>query len=133
MGMSDYLEQRVADFTFRANAGFSWTAPTTIYVALFTTATADDGSGTEVSGGSYARQSIAFNSMSGVTDGQTENTSQINFPQATANWGTVTHAALMDASTGGNMLCHTALDTSKTVNSGDTFKIAASAFVIDLT
>jgi hypothetical protein len=116
---TDYMENKIIDHMLRNQA---YTPPSTVYVALFTSATGDDGSGTEVSGGSYARQAVTLSAASG---GASSNSADITFPQATADWGTVTHLALMDAETGGNMLMHTALDESKTVNNGDTFKINA--------
>jgi hypothetical protein len=124
---STYLENKIIDHMLR-NQSFS--PPSTVYVALFT---ADNGleGGTitgEVSGGSYARQSVT---LSAASDGESSNTADIEFPTATADWGTVTHVALMDASTGGNVLMHSALDASKTVNNGDTFKINAGD--LDLT
>lgn len=117
--LSDFLENKIIDHMLRNQA---YTPPATVYVALFTTATSDDGSGTEVTGGSYARQDAGLSVASG---GASSNASDITFPTATADWGTVTHCALMDAATSGNMLMHSALDASKTVNNGDTFKINA--------
>lgn len=131
MAATDYLEQRIIDFVLKGNAEFSFTPPTTVYVALFTTATADDGSGTEVSGANYARQSVAFSAMTGVTNGVTSNSAEVAFPTAGAGgWGTITHAAVFDALSGGNMLYHGALAVSKTVNENDTFKIAAGSFAL---
>jgi hypothetical protein len=114
---TDYLENKIIDHMLRNQA---YTPPSTVYLALFTTATSDAGGGTEVSGGSYARQAVTLSAASG---GASSNSADITFPQATADWGTITHVALMDALTGGNMLMHTPLDASKTVNNGDTFKI----------
>jgi hypothetical protein len=114
---SDFMENKIIDHMLRNQA---YTPPATVYLALFTTPTSDAGGGTEVSGGSYARQAVTLSAASG---GASENSADITFPQATADWGTITHVALMDALTGGNMLMHTALDESKTVNNGDTFKI----------
>jgi hypothetical protein len=116
---TDYLENKIIDHMLRNQA---YTPPSTVYVALFTGATDDTGGGTEVSGGSYARQAVTLGAASG---GASSNTADITFPQATAAWGTITHVALMDAETGGNMLMHSPLDESKTVNNGDTFKINA--------
>jgi hypothetical protein len=116
---TDFMENKIIDHMLRNQ---TYTPPSTVYVALFTSATGDDGSGTEVSGGSYARQAVTLSAASG---GASSNSADITFPQATADWGTITHLALMDAETGGNMLMHTALDESKTVNNGDTFKINA--------
>jgi len=116
---TDYLENKIIDHMLRNQA---YTPPSTVYVALFTSATDDTGGGTEVSGGSYARQAVTLSAASG---GASSNTADITFPQATAAWGTITHVALMDAETGGNMLMHSPLDASKTINNGDTFKINA--------
>ena len=91
-------------------------------MALFTTATTDAGGGTEVSGGGYARQLVGLSAASGA-GGLISNAADIVFPTATADWGTVTHAAIMDAATGGNMIMHSPLDASKTIAVGDTFKI----------
>jgi len=116
---TDFMENKIIDHMLRNQA---YTPPSTVYLALFTSATDDSGGGTEVSGGSYARQAVTLTAASG---GASENSADITFPQATADWGTITHVALMDALTGGNMLMHSPLDASKTVNSGDTFKINA--------
>ena len=116
---TDFLEDKIIDHMLRNQ---SYSPPSAIYLALFTTATSDAGGGTEVSGGSYARQVVTLAAASG---GASSNSADITFPQATADWGTITHVALMDALTGGNMLMHTALDASKTINNGDTFKINA--------
>jgi len=117
---TDFLEDKIIDHLLRNQ---SYSPPSAIYLALFTTPTSDAGGGTEVSGGSYARQAVTLAAASG---GASSNSADITFPQATADWGTITHVALMDALTGGNMLMHTPLDASKTINNGDTFKINAS-------
>jgi hypothetical protein len=127
--MSDYLENKLVDHIFRAQ---SFTAPTNLYVALLTAAPSDSGGGTEVSGGSYARaavtcslanwagtQSAGSTTASSGTGGATSNNGAITFPTPTAGWGTITHFGIYDASSGGNLLFHGALTTSKTVNSGD--------------
>jgi hypothetical protein len=114
----------------------SFTKPTTLAVALFTAAPGDSGGGTEVSGGAYAR--VARNPLdanwdaTSGTDGHTANTADITFPTATANWGTITHVGIFDASSGGNLLFYGALTTSKAVNTGDTFKFSAGDLDITL-
>ena len=105
----------------------AWTA-FAAYVALFTTATTDAGGGTEVSGGGYARQLVGLSAASGA-GGSTSNAADITFPTATADWGTVTHVAIMDAATLGNMIMHSPLDASKAIATGDTFKINATELV----
>lgn len=125
MSFSNYLENKVLGHVFGATP---YTAPTTLYVGLFTSNPGETGAGTEVSGGSYARQTIAFT----VTGSQASNTAAVEFPTATASWGTVTYAAVFDASTGGNMLDYGALTTSKTIASGDVLRIPAGDYDIDL-
>ena len=121
--LSDYAENAILN-TMRSVTWTSFAA----YVALFTTATTDAGGGTEVSGGAYARQLVGLSAASGA-GGSTSNAADITFPTATADWGTVTHVAIMDAATAGNMIMHSPLDASKTIAIGDTFKINATELV----
>jgi hypothetical protein len=126
---SDYLENKIIDWLFR---GQTYTPPATIYVGLLTSAPTDAGGGTEVSGGSYARVGVASSltnwagtqgagttTASSGTSGTTSNNAAITFPAPTANWGVVSHFALYDAASGGNMLYYAALTTPKTINNGD--------------
>lgn len=126
MSFTDYLENKLLDHVFKNTA---YTQPATVYVALFTTATSDAGAGTEVSGGSYARQAAAFDA---AASGATANTSAIDFPTATASWGTVTHFAVYDAASAGNMLAHAALTTSKAIDTGDVARWNAGELDITL-
>jgi hypothetical protein len=125
MSFSDYLETKVLDHVF---GGTSYTAPSTLYVALFTAAPSDSGGGTEVSGGAYARQTIAF-TTSGDT---TSNNAAIEFPTATANYGTVTHVGIYDASSAGNLMAWASLTSSKTIETGDVFRIPSGDLDITL-
>lgn len=124
--LTDYLENKLLDHTLR---NVSYTPPATVYVGLFTAAPGEAGGGTEVSGGSYARQVASF---SAAADGQTSNSADITFPIATADWGTITHIALFDADTGGNMLYYGALSVSKTIQTGDQFIIKVGNLTISL-
>lgn len=124
--MSNYLENALINATLRNTA---YTSPTTVYVALHTTDPQDDASGAEVSGGSYARTSATFGAPS---DGTSTTTADITFPTATASWGTVTHIGIWDASTSGNLLYHTPLDTQKAIDSGDVFKILTGNLTVTL-
>ena len=115
--MSNHLETAIGDHLFRAS---TFSKPSAIYVALFTTAPNDDNSGTEVSGGSYARVEVAQqNNKWNASDGQYTNNVDIEYPDPTANWGTVTHFGIFDASSGGNLLIWGILDRPKVINSGD--------------
>jgi hypothetical protein len=125
--MSNYLENALINATLRNT---SYTSPTTVYVGLFTTDPTDAGTGTEVSGGSYARKSVTFGAPS---NGVTTNSAAVEFDQATGSWGTVTHIGILDALTTGNLLYHTALDVSKAIDTGDIFKIAIGSLSVTLT
>ena len=124
--MSNYLENALINVTLRAT---SYTAPTTVYLALYTTDPTDADTGTECSGTSYARQSITFGAPS---NGVSTNSAVIDFPQAGGAWGTITHIGIRDAVTTGNLLYHSALDTSKTIANGDIFKITATNLSVTL-
>jgi hypothetical protein len=124
--MSNYLENALINVTLRATA---YTAPTTVYVSLWTSDPTDAGSGTEVSGGSYARTSVTFAAPS---NGVTTNSADVIFPTATASWGTVGWIGIHDASTSGNLLYHTPLDASKIIASGDILKIATGNLSVTL-
>ena len=113
--MSNYLETALFNEVLRAT---NYAAPTTVYVGLHTADPTDAGSGAEVTGGAYARQAVTFGAP---TDGAGSNSAAVTFPQATANWGTITHFGIWDAATAGNLLLHGALTASKTVNTGDVF------------
>lgn len=126
---SNFLENKILDHTLRGSSG-AYTAPTTIYIGLFTAAPTDANSGTEVSGGSYARQAITFGTA--ASSGAISNTATVTFPTATGNWGTITHIGLYDALTTGNLLYHGAVTVSKTITTGDTFSIAVGNLTITL-
>jgi hypothetical protein len=123
--LSDYAEDLLLDWTMTNGSA---TRPTAWYVALFTDATSDAGGGTEVSGNGYSRQSVTFAAASG---GTTSNSNAQTFTASGGNWGSITHLAIMDASTSGNMLWHGALTASKTINDGDS--LVFSIGDIDLT
>lgn len=123
---SNYLETALINGTLRNT---SYTAPTTVYVGLFTSDPTDAGSGTEVSGSAYARQSATFASPSG---GASSTSADIQFPQATGNWGTVGWFGIFDALTTGNLMYHGALTASKTIETGDVFKIASGNLTVTL-
>jgi len=119
VGMSDYLLDKVLKHIHNEA---TYTPPST-YLALFVGNPLS--TGTEVSGGSYARQAVSW---AGVTSGTNEytddNDGEIAFPEATANWGEITHAATYDALTAGNMLEVFELATARNAVTGIVIKIA---------
>jgi len=125
MSFSNYLETELLDHVFAGNA---YTSPSSVYVGLFTSSPTDADSGTEVSGGSYVRKAGTF-----TVSGNTATTSgAIEWPTATASWGTITHIGIYDASSAGNLLAWAALTASKTIASGDVFRIPAGDIDITL-
>jgi len=124
--MSNYLENALINVTLRNTA---YTAPSAVYVALFTSDPTDAGSGTEVSGGSYARTAATFGAPS---NGVSVTTADVTFPTCTVAWGTVGWIGIYDASTSGNLLYHTPLDVSKTIDAGDIFKISSGNLSVTL-
>ena len=126
--MSDYLEVKLLNLTLNGSA---FTAVNNPYVSLHTADPTDAGTGTEVSGGSYARTAASFATASG-TSGLVATDADVTFPTATGTWGVVGWIGLWDASTSGNMLYHTALDATKTIDSGDIFKITTGNLTVEL-
>lgn len=126
-----HLMNRVLDRVLKNNADFSYSFPATVYAGLFT---ADPGVGgslsNEVSGGSYARQSITWATISG---GSVANSAAVTFPVATASWGTIYYVGILDLVSAGNMLYYGALGTQKTVGIGDQVSFAIGALTVSET
>lgn len=127
MSFSNTYETHVLNYVFTAT---SVTRPTAWYLALFTSNPAEDASGTEVSasGTAYARQSATF-TVSGNT---ASNSGAIEFPTATASYGTVTHVGVYTASAGGDLIAYAALSTSKAIDTGDVFRVPAGDLDVTL-
>lgn len=141
--MGNATENSVVDWFLRGQA---YTPPATVYIALATVAGSDAACGTEVTGGSYARASIASSLAnwagtqsagstvaSSGTGGTTSNNIAISFATPTAGWGNVVEFCAMSALSGGVLLFRNALTVAKTINTGDTvsFPIGSLTFQID--
>ncbi len=139
--MSDFLEVELVKHLFRTG---SYTKPTVLAFALLTTPAIDadtgqftTGTGVEVpSANAYARETrnpldANWAATSG-SDGLTSNVAAITFTQATGSWGTVDSMAITDNATfdTGNMLFHTAVGTSRTIDNGDTAEFAIGAVTV---
>ncbi len=130
---SNYLENKLLDHVLTATA---YTQPGNRYLALFTNTSGNAATnleaGTltdEVSGGSYGRKAVTFAAASG---GSSATNATVTFDAATANWGTVTHVAVMDQTTSGNVLFWGAVTTAKTIETGDTFQVTSGNLTISL-
>jgi len=124
---SDYLEDKLLKHAF---TNTSYTSPSSLYVALYTAAPTDAGGGTELSGSGYAREAVSF-SVSGTTTLAT-NSAAVEFDAATGSWGTIVAVGIFDASTSGNFMAWADLTTSKTIDTGDIFRIPAGDLDITL-
>ena len=124
--ISNFLENAIINATLRNT---TYTSVATVYVSLWTSDPTDAGSGIEVSGGSYARTAVTFGAPS---NGVTTNSADVTFPTATGTWGTVGWIGINDALSSGNLLYHTALDASKSITSGDIFKITTGNLSVTL-
>lgn len=132
MAASDYLENMILDSIFGTG---TFSEPATVYVALYTTDPTDADTGTEASGGAYARVGLATDgsNWTAVNNNTWQNAADIAFPESTAAWGTVTHVGLRTAATGGNLLFSAALATARTVDdAGITIRIPAGSLTVSL-
>lgn len=126
---SDHWENEILDHVFGKGAY----TPPTIYVGLSTADPGDDGTGlSEPSGNGYARVATTSADWDLASGGALDNANAIEFAEATGSWGTVTHFALFDAASGGNLLAHGSLNQSKMIASGDTARVVASDLDVSL-
>lgn len=125
--LSDHAEKLLLDWLMTSGTA---TRPTAWYVALYTAAPSDSGGGTELTGNGYSRQSVAFDAATSP-GGTTSNSGDVTFTASGGDWGTVTHIGIHDASSGGQLLWHGAMTTSKTIADGDTLQFSTGN--IDLT
>lgn len=125
MSFSNHLETLVLQWAFTTGSA---TRPTQWHVALYTAAPSDTGGGTEISGNGYARNAATFN----VSGNEASNASTEEWAAATGSWGTITHAAVFDAATGGNMIAYGALPQAKTIGTNDVFRFLAAEFKVTL-
>ena len=132
-----YLEHAVLDFIFKNNSESFTTPGDSIYIGL-ATAVSDPEAGTltEATFTNYARQQVTaanWTLASGATDAQTvTNASNIEYPASGGTTETITHAFVVDAASSGNIMFIGALDASKTIASGDIFRINAGNLTIEL-
>ena len=126
MSFSNGFETHVLKYVFTAD---SVTRPTAWYVGLFTADPTDTGAGaTEISGNAYARVAATFT----VSGDAATTSAAVEFAAATGSWGTISHIGIFDASTGGNLIAHSALTASKAIGTGDVFRIPTGDLDITL-
>lgn len=131
MNISNYLSAAIFNYVLR---NITFTAPTTIYLALYKSDPTPADTGTEVTGGAYVRVPITFAAPALESGNQTvKSAADIEFPVATADWGLVTHVGLRSALTGGNLLWSKAVDNPRTIQTGDKPKFLAGGTSVKFT
>ena len=137
---SNYLENKVLDHVLTAT---SYSAPGTRYVGLFKSPVSLAGTDADLEAGTltnevataggslYARQTVTF---AAASSGSSATNATVTFPAAGANWGEITHVAIMDGGTAGagNVLFWGRVTTAKTIESGDTFQISSGNLTVSL-
>ena len=127
MDFSNHLADKLIDATVR---NIPYDTPEDVFIALYTTDPTKEDIGAEVSEASYNRQPI---SMTVPVEGQSENSAQIDFAEATSNWGMVTHIGIRDQASDGNLMYFTAIDNPKNILTGDQFRINVDKLKLTLT
>tara|TARA_R110002167_G_scaffold30764_7_gene101635 strand:+ start:872 stop:1258 length:387 start_codon:yes stop_codon:yes gene_type:complete len=122
--LSNFAENEMLDHMLGTGA---YTAPSNVFLSLWTSDPTDAGSGTELSGSGYVRKDINFGASS---SGVATSSGVVTFDTASGSWGTVTHIGIHDAVSSGNLLFHGALTASKAIGSGDVMQIANGAITI---
>jgi len=126
---ADYTENKVLELIVGKTA---FSTPTA-YIAASTADPTDAGSGiAEPIGNGYARVSTSGIDWNNASNGSITNANSFSFPEATGSWGTITHLAIYDAASGGNMLAHGALDLAQTIAAGEVLRVPAGSFTITL-
>ena len=106
----------------------TFTAPTTpLKVRLYTTTGTASAAGTEVSGGSYAQQSVTFGSSSA---GSASNSGAVTFSNMPAC--TVTGVEVYDSAGTPLRLWWGPLAANKVMNAGDTFQFDVGALSVSV-
>lgn len=124
---ADFWEGEILDHLFSIGA---YAAPAT-WIGLSTADPLDDASGlAEPAGGSYAR--VQVDAAWSRAGNEVDNDAEIAFPEATGDWGTISHFAIFDANAAGNMMAHGSLAASKAIDTGDTLKFPAGDLNITL-
>ena len=125
MSLTNAFETETLEWLFTTTGV---TRPTAWYVGLYTVAPTDSGGGTEASGFDYARVSVTLS----VTGDTATNGSALEWATATGTWGTVVAVGIFDAAAAGNLIAYGNLTTSKTITTGDVFRISTGNLDITL-
>ena len=122
--LPDTIENQLLDALVGTTA---YTVTTPIKLALVTANGSDSSAGTQVTGGSYARQNIAF---AAASSGSITNSGVISFTGMPAC--TVVGIEIYDNAGTPKRLAYGALTASRTVTAGDTVQFSASSVTLSL-
>ena len=134
---SNYTENNVINALLR---GVTFPLPAKTYVGLHTANPGESG-GNEVDTGdfpAYVRREAEVGGYIGSgwsepTDGETKNAKQLTYPGFDGEAPvTVTHWAVYDAASGGNMLFYAPLQTSRQLQTGDVFVFDINALTVTM-
>jgi hypothetical protein len=130
---SNYLENKVLDHTLRVTA---YTQPSNLYLALFNNTSTNAAANLEaniitdeVAEASYARKAVTF---AAAVDGESATSANVTFDAALTSWGSITHVAIMDALTTGNVLYWGEAAAAKTIDVGDIYQISTGNLTVSL-
>ena len=126
---SNYWGSSMLDHAFGKK---SYSSPD-VYVGLLLSEPNENGSSiVEPQSQGYSRTKTNAGQWDTAFEGSIENVSNITFTMACENWGKITHFALFDAASGGNLLAFGNMSPSKNINSGDIPRFAPGDLIISL-
>ncbi|WP_090738486.1 hypothetical protein [Paenibacillus sp. Mc5Re-14] len=129
LSKSNYWKRACLNAALR---GVPFTAPSKVYIALYTSNPTDADTGQEVTGGGYARSEVSFSEPTFADRwGSARSSADVYMPIATKDWGLITYIGIRDAMTGGNLLYHGAITKPRTILEDDHIRFAAGKLVID--
>lgn len=123
--MTNYLESKLAQHVLKNT---TYTPPTTLYIALHTADPTEVGNVSEVTTGTYAtyaRKAVTLGAESGGSCVSTVDLTWDTMPAIT-----ISHISVWDAASGGNALFYGPLGASKTMASGDSFRLASGQITL---
>lgn len=138
MSFSNYTSAATLNSIFGKTSSFGALASEPAkYIALYTTAPAEDGTGgVEVDGTGYTRVLTTSTDWSDATladPSVLSNATSIDFPEAGGPWGTIVAFGILDAATAGNYLIGSNLNVSKSPTEGDVARFSPGQLTVSLT
>jgi len=142
--LSNWYVDNVLNETYR---NIAWTRPSAVYLALYTSNPTANDTGTEVSGGAYARKTVTFAAPAGqsymlydiktgvsetITRRTVKSSAEIVFDIATADWGLITHVGIRTAATGGNLIAFGPVSNARSILSRERMRVMPDDIVVSL-